>query len=210
VIRDSPIKAVFFDLGDVVVDWPDNSMIYKYVAERFGLDFEDARERARPLVRQVGRGDMGERDLWTQFFSSYGMGLPKDWRTMWVEKFKECAKPNAKVVGIVKALNKNYKVGMITNTEPSHDKWAKKAGWYKHFDVVVVSYKEYFRKPEPEIYMIALDRIGLKAGECIFVDNKEENVRAAEKVGMKGILFSISRDRPEKLIKELRRHGVRI
>ena len=45
-------------------------------------------------------------------------------------------------------------------------------------------------KPDQEIYKILLDRYGLKAEECVFIDDTEENVRSAEKLGFKGIVFT--------------------
>jgi putative hydrolase of the HAD superfamily len=211
VLRDNSIKAVFFDLGDVVIDWPDNTPVYKYVAKRFGLESEGLMKIGEAFVDRVDRGEISEKDMWTQLFSLYGLGLPRDWRTLWVREFKAYGKLDKGVSKITADLSRNgYIVGMITNNEPSHDMWAKKSGWYKNFELIVQSYKVRFIKPEPEIYMIALDTAGVKASESIFVDNKAENVNGAEKVGMKGILFSSSKDKPEKLKRELKRYGIKI
>ena len=46
------------------------------------------------------------------------------------------------------------------------------------------------RKPEPRIYEIALERLGVSAGECIFIDNSTANLRVAETLGMRTILFN--------------------
>ena len=45
-------------------------------------------------------------------------------------------------------------------------------------------------KPDPEIYRTLLRRYDLKAEECIFIDDTEENVRSAENLGFKGIVFT--------------------
>ena len=44
------------------------------------------------------------------------------------------------------------------------------------------------RKPEPEIYAITLERLGLPAEACVFVDDLEPNVDAAKTAGMRGIV----------------------
>jgi len=44
-------------------------------------------------------------------------------------------------------------------------------------------------KPDPRLYRILLDRYGLKAEECVFIDDNPANVAGAEAVGIKGILF---------------------
>jgi putative hydrolase of the HAD superfamily len=45
------------------------------------------------------------------------------------------------------------------------------------------------RKPEPEIYALTLERLGLPAAACVFVDDLEPNVEAARDAGMEGIVF---------------------
>ena len=46
------------------------------------------------------------------------------------------------------------------------------------------------RKPDPRIYEIALDRLGVPAGDCIFIDNSAENLRVARSLGMDTVLFN--------------------
>jgi putative hydrolase of the HAD superfamily len=57
------------------------------------------------------------------------------------------------------------------------------------FDVVVDSAFVGSRKPESRIYLVTLERLGLPGEECVFVDDLEVNVRAAEKQGMHGVWF---------------------
>ena len=54
---------------------------------------------------------------------------------------------------------------------------------------IVVSAHERAVKPYPELYRILLDRYGLKAEECVFIDDNAANVAGAEAVGIRGILF---------------------
>jgi 2-haloacid dehalogenase len=72
------------------------------------------------------------------------------------------------------------------------------------FDGVIVSGDEGLLKPEPEIYDLLLTRYGLKADDCIFIDDSQENVQGARAVGMHAIHFVESMD----LAAELRRHGI--
>ena len=67
-------------------------------------------------------------------------------------------------------------------------------------DRYVVSGAEGYVKPDPRLFQILLDRYHLRAEECIFVDDNPDNVAAAEKMGMRGILFTNA----ESLRKELR------
>jgi 2-haloacid dehalogenase len=71
------------------------------------------------------------------------------------------------------------------------------------FDGIVVSGDEKLVKPDPAIYRVLLDRYGLHAGDCIFIDDSLANVEAARFVGMKAHHFT----GPEALAEELSRQG---
>ena len=60
-------------------------------------------------------------------------------------------------------------------------------GW---FDVVVVSYEVGLAKPDPRIFELCLSRLGVHAGEALFVDDRAENVAAAERLGMRTLHFT--------------------
>jgi len=61
------------------------------------------------------------------------------------------------------------------------------------FDDVLISGQVRLRKPDPEIYLLAADRIGACAEDCVFVDDFNVNVEGAEAVGMTGILHKDAR-----------------
>ena len=59
--------------------------------------------------------------------------------------------------------------------------------WDGMFDVVVISGEVGMRKPEPEIFELTLDRLGLSARECVFVDDLAHNIEAAVRLGFVGV-----------------------
>ena len=59
-----------------------------------------------------------------------------------------------------------------------------------HFRDIVVSGDERLIKPDPAIYRLLLDRNGLQAGDCMFIDDSPKNVAGAEAVGMKAHHFT--------------------
>lgn len=63
-------------------------------------------------------------------------------------------------------------------------------GVYDNFDFAVLSYEQGFAKPDPEIYDIALKKLGegIKPAEIVFLDDKEECLVPARKIGIKTIL----------------------
>jgi putative hydrolase of the HAD superfamily len=58
------------------------------------------------------------------------------------------------------------------------------------FDAVVISYEEQLAKPEPEIYRVALDRLGVAASDTLFVDDRAENIDTARELGLRTLLFT--------------------
>lgn len=60
----------------------------------------------------------------------------------------------------------------------------------KLLDGYVVSGFEKVKKPDPRLYRILLDRYGLKADECLFIDDSPDNIAAGEALGIRGIVFS--------------------
>ncbi len=80
-----------------------------------------------------------------------------------------------------------------------------KTGYYffKYFDGGVISAEAKASKPDSRIYNILLDKYSLIPEECLFIDDLEINVKAAEETGMKGLvtfgLIGISREIDKKL-----------
>jgi epoxide hydrolase-like predicted phosphatase len=60
-------------------------------------------------------------------------------------------------------------------------------GWAELFDVVVISGEVQLRKPEPEIFRLTAERLGVAPPQCVFVDDLTPNVRGAAAVGMVGV-----------------------
>ena len=61
------------------------------------------------------------------------------------------------------------------------------------FDAIVISGDVGLHKPEPEIYRLGAERIGVPIERCVFVDDLRENIEGAEAVGMTGVLHRETR-----------------
>lgn len=59
----------------------------------------------------------------------------------------------------------------------------------EHFDAVVLSGEVGLRKPDPEIYGLAVGRLGVDPRACVYVDDLDVNVEVAESLGMTGVLY---------------------
>jgi epoxide hydrolase-like predicted phosphatase len=62
--------------------------------------------------------------------------------------------------------------------------------WDGMFDDIVISGEVHLRKPEPEIYHLAAQRLALRPTECVFIDDLEMNVVAARELGITAILHT--------------------
>jgi 2-haloacid dehalogenase len=95
-------------------------------------------------------------------------------------------------VDILRELNgQGTPLYAITNW--NHDKFRETRARYDflgHFRDIVVSGDERLIKPDPAIYRLLLDRNGLEASDCLFIDDSLKNVAGAEAVGMKAHHFT--------------------
>jgi putative hydrolase of the HAD superfamily len=78
---------------------------------------------------------------------------------------------------------------LTNNVREWHDIWRTAFDIDAIFELVVDSAFEGTRKPEPRIYELTLDRLGLDAEHCAFIDDVEINVVAAKQLGLHGIHF---------------------
>ena len=100
--------------------------------------------------------------------------------------------PNQPLLDYYRALrdDRGIRLAILTNNVREwHDAWRTRLRVDDLFELVVDSAFEGCRKPEPEIYALTLDRLGLEAGVCAFVDDVEVNVTATNEAGMHGIRF---------------------
>ena len=105
--------------------------------------------------------------------------------------------PDDLMIGAVRAARKGgIKTGLITNS------WG--LGIYERaptdlFDETVISGDVGLHKPQPEIYELACERLGVEPADCVFVDDLRENVAGAEAVGMEAILHRDSAETVRRL-----------
>jgi len=67
----------------------------------------------------------------------------------------------------------------------------KKLAFLKDFDVIVDATYTKILKPDPHAYRLCLDKLGLPAGSCVFVDDQLRNIRGADAVGMQTVHFDV-------------------
>lgn len=102
--------------------------------------------------------------------------------------------PNETLLDLISKLSLKYKIYGLVNAPFG---WTEiRRGIHnldKYFSRTFVSYEIDVRKPDPRIFYFLLENTGLIPEECVFVDDKEENVSAAIKLGMQGYMFKSSK-----------------
>ncbi|WP_320774715.1 HAD family phosphatase [Streptomyces sp. CRN 30] len=94
-------------------------------------------------------------------------------------------RPEPSVIAAAAAARRaGVKVGILSNTV-GLTPWNLYAGYgiEDRYDAVVLSEEHGTRKPEPEMFRIVLERLGLTAGECVFVDDTEQYLKPAAELG---------------------------
>ena len=108
-------------------------------------------------------------------------------------------------IPLVRGLKEaGYGVFYLSNySKKAYEECAESLAFMPFMDGGLVSFRAGKTKPSPDMYRLFLDTCGLRAEECVFVDDTEENVLAAEALGFTGLVF-ISY---EKLLEDLRGLG---
>ena len=199
------IKAVIFDWGGVLIDEPTEGFM-KYCSASLGISVDELKREFLVYGSNFQKGQILENDIWKEVCEKFGVNEPTS-PSLWREAIEAVFKDRDNVFKLVAKLRENgYIVGFLSNTEVPTMEYFKDIEYGRYFDEAVFSCVENTVKPEEEIYRILLNKLDIKPGETIFIDDKPEYVEGAERVGIKGIRF----ENYEKLVSALKSCGVRI
>ena len=193
------MKNIIFDFGNVLVQWHPELVYGEYFGDeakawwflRHVADFDfrqriDAGESIDKCIceLQVQHPDYKEaielyRSHWREMLTGEVPGMRET-----VERLK----------------GKGYSLYGLTNwSMETFPEARRRFPILQLIEKYVVSGAEGYVKPDPKLFQILLDRYHLKAEECLFIDDNTDNVAAAEKLGLQGIVFKNT----ETLIKRL-------
>ena len=86
------------------------------------------------------------------------------------------------------------------------DEVKRSYSFFRYFDGGIISAVVRYSKPNPEIFRLLLEKYGLSANECLFIDDHEENTIVAVSIGMKGFFTSGSTNISDEFLKSLKEH----
>jgi putative hydrolase of the HAD superfamily len=205
-----PIELFIFDMGGVVVQ---NSSIAGAIAAHLGIskreflrgtssDYEDTHASTYNLsdITAITRGKIDSERFWSNFTQRTGIAVSGD---PWYDLFDPVF--DKKTAAIITRLKANgYRVVCGTNTIEAHYRKHEERGDYSIFDAVYASHQMGIMKPDMAFWRFILSKEKVLPSEVFFVDDSEENIAIAKKLGLATHLFTDA----EELENSLRPYGV--
>lgn len=194
------IKNIILDMGNVLLDFnPD-----------FSLDNLCKSEEAKVIIRKElfggeewVKGDLGiikneER------FELVKKRIPEKYHAeleKCVNEWDICMKPLEGAKDFCIYLKENgYRLFLLSNACNKFYDYFPKQFDMTLFDGIVVSSDIHIIKPDAKIYNYLLEKFSLKAKECLFIDDRADNVEGAKTVGMHGFQFKNDYEAVKKLL----------
>ncbi len=183
------IKNVIFDLGRVLIDWNPKEYLKKRIEDE---------EKIKAIFREVfASKEWLEIDRGTISFEE-AMKLFQDKLPSCKAEIEdifdniiELIPPIEKNVEIFKEVASKYNTYILSNFgDKSFDMIYEKYPWFKLFDGHIVSSKVKQIKPERDIYETLINKYNLNTYETIFIDDTLVNIKASEKLGIKGVHYT--------------------
>jgi len=200
-------RAVIVDYGAVLSHQPFPHEIAR-MARALGTSPERFPELYAHARDAYDRGDLTTTQYWEGVARKAGIELAPDVIDALAEWDKEMwSRANQEMMDWLASLRAaGYKTALLSNMQPDMIAHVRaKFSWLKEFDEQIFSSEVRLVKPDPALYLRCLERLGTRASETIFIDDREENVAGARAVGMTAFRF---RSIPE-LRRELESAGFR-
>ena len=180
------IKALIFDLGRVLVDID----FSQGLTGKLGVgDFDS-------ILRLAGdedfvaysTGGISPEEFYACVVAKTGLrGDYTEFCRLWCNIFREM--PG--IYGLVKQLAGRYSLGLLSDTDPLHWNFIRRNySWIEeYFTRPALSFQLGVMKPDPQAFRAAVELLGMRAEECLFIDDIPQNIAGARDCGLEGILF---------------------
>jgi putative hydrolase of the HAD superfamily len=185
------VRVIIFDWGGVIEGLPDEAHFAEW-EQRLALE--------RGTLRGILWGEMWHQlvigaitnDDFMQHVADR-LGLPDAKAALhFVREFYVGDRFNPEVAAAARALQGRYKIALLTNTLPGQDDLIRERfglDVYSEFDVYVNSAYVGLRKPDPAIFHLALNQLGVAPQQAVFLDDGLRNVDSARELGIHILQF---------------------
>ena len=193
------LRAVFIDFGGVIVRTEDQGPRMRQ-AERLGMTAHDLEHIIfeSETSQRASTGEITEEAHWLAVADALGV------RRLEAEKinteFFSGDRTDTALLDFLRSLRPERKVGLISNAWSNLRALITRRKFEDVFDEMIISAEVGVMKPDPRIYRLALEKLGVQPEESVFLDDVLVNVEAARSIGMRAIQFT----QPEKTLEELK------
>ena len=178
------INAIIFDFGDVFINLDKAASAQAFKELGMVTPSQDLID-ANDLFE---KGKISEEEFLASFKTAIPNAATKEIKAAWNTIIGEFPLYRLE---FLQMLSQKYRLFLLTNTDKVHIKnFEKKVGisffsdFYQCFEKVYYSFEMGMRKPEPEIFTRILNNNGLLPKQTLFVDDKKQNIDAAEALGI--------------------------
>jgi len=190
-MNDNHIKAIIFDLGNVLIDF-DHTVAAKKISafttktppEIFNLFFDSG------LTALFEEGKITPLEFFSKVKEMLNLTINYDeFLLIWNEIFF-LTKKNRSVYNLAKTLKNRYKLILLSNINILHFEYLKKTfPVFDAFRYIITSFEVGFRKPRIEIYEKALEIINAAPANVFYTDDRAELVEEANRLGIRSFVF---------------------
>lgn len=192
------VKGIIFDCWNTLYFTNLKPHPFVEFAERIGLNFDYDYMKKFEKHFMLKRHDdlhIPIKDLLRDLSIDFDENLVKELEQILKKAFNVMeAYPETNQV--LESLKKEYKLGIISNTESfGFNKIRKKFELDNKFDVILTSFETGILKPDKKMFEMMLDRLDLNKEDVIFVgDSLDDDINACEDFGIKGVLIDRERE----------------
>ncbi len=198
--QEAPVKAILFDFGNVVCTF-DNARFLEGLSGLCGKSTETLKSRLytqSTLTQDYEAGRIGSQTFLDGITDTCGMVVEE---AEILPIYTQIFTPIEATFDLIRKLKQAYRVGLISNTSPWHFEHAiKTLDIFPLFDSVTLSFEVRASKPDPALFEDALDKLGLMAEECVYIDDQRPFALAATEHLMHGLTYTT----PPALLSQLR------
>jgi epoxide hydrolase-like predicted phosphatase len=193
------IRAVFIDFGGVIMRTEDYVPRTR-LAKRLGMTQRDLEKIffESESSQRASKGEIPEEAHWQAVAGV--LGLSRQEADKIIDEFFSGDRVDAVLLDYLRSLHPEHKVGLISNAWSGLRAFITRQKFEDIFDALIISAEVGVMKPQPRIYHLALESLGVRPEESLFVDDVLVNVEAARLLGMSAIHFT----QPEKALEELK------
>jgi len=183
------IRAVIFDYGGVLMRTV-NPVPRRELERQLGLPPGGAKKAVfgSPLWDEAQLGRVSGAEFWADVGQRLALNIEE--LAEFRRAFWSGDQLDEELVALIRHLrDEGYRTGLLSNGPAGLCRRLEQLGIADGFDVIVVSGCEGLMKPDPAIYALALERLGVRAEEAIFLDDFQRNIAAARQVGLHALSF---------------------